>query len=196
MSWLHRHAEVLGRDTGEDGRMHMTVRVDPDRAGIVRAKFGAQNIRDAGTRAHSTRKPWRGGVSFRVGRGLLGHFASPPPSRHSTMRPFRRVSTAAGVLPAAPQRLLDEAKAPLELGIGRAQRGVRISPEMAGEIDHCEHQIADFTIRARFGARPAASPASRRLARPRSHRPPRGSSRARHRGRSSRSRLCRPSAGA
>jgi GTP-binding protein HflX len=41
MSWLHRHAEVLGRDTGEDGRMHMTVRVDPDRAGIVRAKFGA-----------------------------------------------------------------------------------------------------------------------------------------------------------
>jgi GTPase len=46
MSWLHRHAEVLGRDAGEDGRMHMTVRVDPDRAGIVRAKFGAENIRD------------------------------------------------------------------------------------------------------------------------------------------------------
>jgi len=50
MSWLHRHAEVLGRDAGEDGRMHMTVRVDPDRAGIVRAKFGAQNIRDADPR--------------------------------------------------------------------------------------------------------------------------------------------------
>jgi len=45
MSWLHRHAEVLARDAGADGRMHMTVRVAPDRAGLVRAKFGAENIR-------------------------------------------------------------------------------------------------------------------------------------------------------
>jgi GTPase len=45
MSWLHRHAEVLARDAGDDGRMHMTVRVAPERAGIVRAKFGAANIR-------------------------------------------------------------------------------------------------------------------------------------------------------
>ncbi|HMA70881.1 MAG TPA: GTPase HflX [Xanthobacteraceae bacterium] len=45
ISWLHRHAEVLARDQGADGRMHMTVRVAPDRAGIVRAKFGADNIR-------------------------------------------------------------------------------------------------------------------------------------------------------
>jgi GTPase len=44
MSWLHRHAEVLARDAGADGRMHMTVRVAPDRAGVVRAKFGAENI--------------------------------------------------------------------------------------------------------------------------------------------------------
>jgi GTP-binding protein HflX len=44
MSWLHRHAEVLGRDERADGRMHMTVRVAPDRAGLVRAKFGAENI--------------------------------------------------------------------------------------------------------------------------------------------------------
>jgi len=44
MSWLHRHVEVLARDAGDDGRMHMTVRVAPDRAGIVRAKFGAENI--------------------------------------------------------------------------------------------------------------------------------------------------------
>ena len=44
MSWLHRHVEVLARDAGVDGRMHMTVRVAPDRAGIVRAKFGAENI--------------------------------------------------------------------------------------------------------------------------------------------------------
>ena len=48
MSWLHRHAEVLARDEGADGRMHMTVRVAPDRAGIVRAKFGSENIRAAG----------------------------------------------------------------------------------------------------------------------------------------------------
>jgi GTP-binding protein HflX len=44
MSWLHRHAEVLARDERADGRMHMTVRVAPDRAGLVRAKFGAENI--------------------------------------------------------------------------------------------------------------------------------------------------------
>jgi GTPase len=44
MSWLHRHAEVLARDERADGRMHMTVRVAPDRAGLVRAKFGPENI--------------------------------------------------------------------------------------------------------------------------------------------------------
>jgi GTP-binding protein HflX len=48
MSWLHRHAEVLARDEGSDGRLHMTVRVDAERAGLVRAKFGAANIRAAG----------------------------------------------------------------------------------------------------------------------------------------------------
>jgi GTP-binding protein HflX len=45
ISWLHRHAEVLARVAGADGRMHMTVRVAPDRAGLVRAKFGAENIK-------------------------------------------------------------------------------------------------------------------------------------------------------
>jgi GTP-binding protein HflX len=45
MSWLHRHAEVLARDASADGRMHMRVRVAPDRAGLVRAKFGAENIK-------------------------------------------------------------------------------------------------------------------------------------------------------
>jgi GTP-binding protein HflX len=45
MSWLHRHAEVLARAEGADGRMHMTVRVAPDRAGLVRAKFGEENIK-------------------------------------------------------------------------------------------------------------------------------------------------------
>jgi GTP-binding protein HflX len=48
MSWLHRHAEVLARDEGSDGRLHMTVRVDAERADRVRAKFGAANIRAAG----------------------------------------------------------------------------------------------------------------------------------------------------
>jgi len=48
VSWLHRHAEVLAREGGPDGRLHMTVRVDPDRAAMVRAKFGAGNIRMAG----------------------------------------------------------------------------------------------------------------------------------------------------
>ena len=38
-------AWLLARDAGADGRMHMTVRVAPDRAGLVRAKFGAENIR-------------------------------------------------------------------------------------------------------------------------------------------------------
>jgi GTP-binding protein HflX len=47
MSWLHRHAEVLARDEGADGRLHMTVRVDAERASLVRAKFGAANIRAA-----------------------------------------------------------------------------------------------------------------------------------------------------
>ncbi|MBO0750531.1 MAG: 50S ribosome-binding GTPase, partial [Bradyrhizobiaceae bacterium] len=47
MSWLHRHAEVLGRDEGADGRIHMKVRVAAERAGLVRAKFGAENIRAA-----------------------------------------------------------------------------------------------------------------------------------------------------
>ena len=45
MSRSHRHAEVLARDARTDGRLHMTVRVDAERAGIVRAKFGAENIR-------------------------------------------------------------------------------------------------------------------------------------------------------
>ena len=42
---------LLARDQGTDGRMHMTVRVAPDRAGIVRAKFGAENITAAGAGA-------------------------------------------------------------------------------------------------------------------------------------------------
>jgi GTP-binding protein HflX len=38
-SWLYRHAEVLAKEMREDGRLGMTVRVDPAHAGLVRAKF-------------------------------------------------------------------------------------------------------------------------------------------------------------
>jgi GTP-binding protein HflX len=40
VSWLHRHAEVMAKELDADGRLAMTVRVDPAKAGAVRAKFG------------------------------------------------------------------------------------------------------------------------------------------------------------
>ena len=40
LSWLYRHAEVLSRDMGDDGRLAVTVRADADKAARVRAKFG------------------------------------------------------------------------------------------------------------------------------------------------------------
>ena len=39
MSWLHRHTEVMEKSLGEDGKMAMTVRVDPTRTEAVKAKF-------------------------------------------------------------------------------------------------------------------------------------------------------------
>jgi GTP-binding protein HflX len=39
MSWLYRHAEVLSKEYGDDGQMHVTVRADADAAARVRAKF-------------------------------------------------------------------------------------------------------------------------------------------------------------
>jgi GTP-binding protein HflX len=41
LSWLYRHTEVLARDIGEDGHLHLKVRGNPDQAAQVRAKFGA-----------------------------------------------------------------------------------------------------------------------------------------------------------
>jgi GTP-binding protein HflX len=41
LSWLYRHTEVLERDLGGDGQLHVTIRGDPDQAAQVRAKFGA-----------------------------------------------------------------------------------------------------------------------------------------------------------
>ena len=39
VSWLHRHAEVLDKSMTEEGRLAVTVRVDPSKAGLVQAKF-------------------------------------------------------------------------------------------------------------------------------------------------------------
>jgi GTP-binding protein HflX len=39
MSWLYRHTEVMGKSLGENGKMAMTVRVDPTRTETVKAKF-------------------------------------------------------------------------------------------------------------------------------------------------------------
>jgi GTP-binding protein HflX len=44
ISWLHRHTEVMAKDLREDGRFGMTVRVDPTKIAIVRAKFAADKV--------------------------------------------------------------------------------------------------------------------------------------------------------
>jgi GTP-binding protein HflX len=41
VSWLHRHTEVMEKAMDDDGKLAMTVRVDPSQAGKVRAKFPA-----------------------------------------------------------------------------------------------------------------------------------------------------------
>jgi GTP-binding protein HflX len=39
VSWLHRHTEVMAKAMDDEGRLAMTVRVDPAKAGAVKAKF-------------------------------------------------------------------------------------------------------------------------------------------------------------
>jgi GTP-binding protein HflX len=39
VSWLHRHTEVMAKSLGDDGKLAMTVRVDPSRREAVEAKF-------------------------------------------------------------------------------------------------------------------------------------------------------------
>jgi GTP-binding protein HflX len=39
VSWLHRHTEVMEKSFGDDGKLAMTVRVDPTRSEAVKAKF-------------------------------------------------------------------------------------------------------------------------------------------------------------
>jgi GTP-binding protein HflX len=40
-SWLYRNAEVMKKTLGDDGRLAITVRVDPSKAELVRKKFSA-----------------------------------------------------------------------------------------------------------------------------------------------------------
>ena len=42
VSWLHRHTEVMDKSLGDDGRLAVTVRVDPARVLAVKARFGAR----------------------------------------------------------------------------------------------------------------------------------------------------------
>jgi GTP-binding protein HflX len=39
VSWLHRHTEVMEKSLAENGKLAMTVRVDPTKVAAVRAKF-------------------------------------------------------------------------------------------------------------------------------------------------------------
>jgi GTPase len=48
ISWLYRHTEVLFRESGSDGRLHMHIRVDPQGVERVRTKFGADTVRAIG----------------------------------------------------------------------------------------------------------------------------------------------------
>jgi GTP-binding protein HflX len=41
LAWLHAHAEVLSRETREDGGSRLVVRVAPERAEEVRRRYGA-----------------------------------------------------------------------------------------------------------------------------------------------------------
>src|SRR5260370_30719222 len=62
-------------------------------------------------------------------------------------------------LAARGERALDRGEAALELGVGRAQRRLRIGAEMAGEIDDREQEIADLfgqAIAFRFAPRKRA----------------------------------------
>ncbi|ADH89080.1 GTP-binding proten HflX [Ancylobacter novellus DSM 506] len=48
LSWLYRHSEVLERREDEGGRLHLAVRVPPDRAEHIERRFGAKRIKGAG----------------------------------------------------------------------------------------------------------------------------------------------------
>jgi GTP-binding protein HflX len=39
LHWLYEHTEVMAREHGEDGQVHMTVRVPPDKVARVKRRF-------------------------------------------------------------------------------------------------------------------------------------------------------------
>lgn len=44
VSWLYRHCEVMEKTMGDDGRLHLSVRAEPDKVAQLRAKFGAAAV--------------------------------------------------------------------------------------------------------------------------------------------------------
>jgi GTP-binding protein HflX len=48
LSWLYRHSEVLERRQDGEGRLHLAVRVPPDRAEQIERRFGARRIKGTG----------------------------------------------------------------------------------------------------------------------------------------------------
>ncbi|WP_210255177.1 GTPase HflX [Ancylobacter pratisalsi] len=48
LSWLYRHSEVMDRREGEDGRLHLVVRVPEDRAEHIERRFGARRMKARG----------------------------------------------------------------------------------------------------------------------------------------------------
>ncbi|MFG1402220.1 GTPase HflX [Xanthobacter sediminis] len=47
MGWLYRHGEVLERTLEPDGAMQVTIRVAPEKAALVKRRFGARKVHDA-----------------------------------------------------------------------------------------------------------------------------------------------------
>ncbi|MDQ0345989.1 GTP-binding protein HflX [Ancylobacter vacuolatus] len=48
LSWLYRHSEVLERREDGEGRLHLAVRVPPDRAEQIERRFGARRLKGTG----------------------------------------------------------------------------------------------------------------------------------------------------
>ena len=129
VSWLYRHTEVLEKALDEDGKLAMTVRVDPDKAGVVRAKFPALPAQASYGSAACSGLATRAAFAASQSASISASVAS------------------SGLLAARGQRPLDRGEAALEFLVGGAQRGLRIDVEMAGEIDHGEQQVADLGLR-------------------------------------------------
>ncbi len=47
MGWLYRHGEVLERTLEPDGAMQVTIRLAPEKAALVKRRFGARKVHDA-----------------------------------------------------------------------------------------------------------------------------------------------------